>query len=122
MSNANGKSDVTPMESETTCTVGHLSRRSRETPAISVSSMEGDRSEKARGHNSEWRKREAQGEVTVIRYADDFVIGFREESDARRCLAALKERFAKFGLELHPDKTRLVRVWTLRRGTSCEAR
>jgi len=35
------------------------------------------------------------------------VIGFREESDARRCFAALKERFAKFGLELHPDKTRL---------------
>ena len=57
--------------------------------------MDADRSEKARGHNSEWRKREAQGEVTVIRYADDFVIGFREESDARRCLAALKERFAK---------------------------
>jgi len=44
---------------------------------------------------NQWRKREAQGEVTVIRYADDFVIGFREESDARRCLAALKERFAK---------------------------
>ena len=57
---------------------------------------------------NEWRKREAQGEVTVIRYADDFVIGFREESDARRCLAALKERFTKFGLELHPDKTRLI--------------
>lgn len=56
----------------------------------------------------DWRKREARGEVTVIRYADDFVIGFREESDARRCLAALKERFAKFGLELHPDKTRLI--------------
>ena len=45
--------------------------------------------------------------ATVL-YADDFVIGFREESDARRCLAALKERFAKFGLELHPDKTRLI--------------
>jgi len=44
----------------------------------------------------------------VIRYADDFVIGFREESDARRCLAALRERFSKFGLELHPDKTRLI--------------
>ncbi|MCO6454650.1 MAG: hypothetical protein J5I93_05045 [Pirellulaceae bacterium] len=56
----------------------------------------------------EWRNREARGEVTVIRYADDFVNGFREESDARRCLAALQERFAKFGLELHPDKTRLI--------------
>jgi RNA-directed DNA polymerase len=56
----------------------------------------------------EWRKRHATGEVIVIRYADDFVIGFREESDARRCLAALQERFAKFSLELHPEKTRLI--------------
>ena len=56
----------------------------------------------------QWRKRHARGEVTVVRYADDFVIGFREESDARRCLAALKERFTKFGLELHPEKTRLI--------------
>ena len=57
---------------------------------------------------SEWRKRHAKGEVIIVRYADDFVIGFREESDARRCLAALRERFAKFGLELHPEKTRLI--------------
>lgn len=56
----------------------------------------------------DWRKRQAQGEVTIVRYADDFVIGFREESDARRCLVALRERFAKFGLELHPEKTRLI--------------
>jgi RNA-directed DNA polymerase len=56
----------------------------------------------------QWRKRHAKGEVTIVRYADDFVIGFREESDARRCLADLKERFAKFGLELHPEKTRLI--------------
>jgi group II intron reverse transcriptase/maturase len=56
----------------------------------------------------DWRKRHAQGEVTIVRYADDFVIGFREESDARRCLADLKERFTKFGLELHPEKTRLI--------------
>ena len=55
-----------------------------------------------------WRKRHAKGEVTIVRYADDFVIGFREESDARRCLAELKERFTKFGLELHPEKTRLL--------------
>ena len=55
-----------------------------------------------------WRKRHARGEVIIVRYADDFVIGFREESDARRCLAALRERFAKFGLELHPEKTRLI--------------
>jgi RNA-directed DNA polymerase len=56
----------------------------------------------------DWRQRHAKGEVTVVRYADDFVIGFREEADARRCLADLKERFAKFGLELHPEKTRLI--------------
>ena len=56
----------------------------------------------------QWRKRQARGEVIVVRYADDFVIGFREESDARRCLAALRDRFAKFGLELHPEKTRLI--------------
>jgi group II intron reverse transcriptase/maturase len=56
----------------------------------------------------DWRKRHAQGEVIIVRYADDFVIGFREESDARRCLADLKERFTKFGLELHPEKTRLI--------------
>ena len=55
-----------------------------------------------------WRKRHAKGEVIIVRYADDFVIGFREESDARRCLAELKERFTKFGLELHPEKTRLL--------------
>lgn len=56
---------------------------------------------------NDWRKN-AKGEVTVVRYADDFVIGFREESDARRCLADLKERMTKFGLELHPEKTRLI--------------
>ena len=57
---------------------------------------------------NQWRRRHAKGEIIIVRYADDFVIGFREESDARRCLADLKERFAKFGLELHPEKTRLI--------------
>jgi RNA-directed DNA polymerase len=57
---------------------------------------------------NDWRKRQAEGEVIIVRYADDFVIGFREESDARRCLAALGERMAKFGLALHPEKTRLI--------------
>jgi group II intron reverse transcriptase/maturase len=56
----------------------------------------------------DWRQRHATGEVTIVRYADDFVIGFREESDARRCLDALRERMTKFGLELHPEKTRLI--------------
>jgi RNA-directed DNA polymerase len=53
-------------------------------------------------------KNHAVGEVIVVRYADDFVPGFREESDARNCLAALKDRLTKFGLELHPEKTRLI--------------
>jgi len=53
MSNVNGKSDVTPTESETTSTVGNFPHGSRETPATSVSSMEVDRSEKARGHKSD---------------------------------------------------------------------
>ncbi len=51
MLNVHGESGVTPTESQTTCTARNLSRGSRETPAISVSSMEADRSEKARGHH-----------------------------------------------------------------------
>ena len=57
---------------------------------------------------NDWRQRHAKGEVIIVRYADDFVIGFREEADARKCLAALQDRMTKFGLELHPDKTRLI--------------
>ena len=53
MSNVTGKSDVTPTESKTTSTVGNFSHGSRETPVISVSSKEAERSEKARGHNSD---------------------------------------------------------------------
>lgn len=56
----------------------------------------------------DWRKRQAKGEVIVVRYADDFVLGFREEADAQNCLTALRERLARFDLELHPDKTRLI--------------
>ena len=55
-----------------------------------------------------WRKHEAQGEVIVVRYADDTVIGFQSKPDAERFLGLLKERFGKFSLELHPDKTRLI--------------
>lgn len=56
-----------------------------------------------------WRKKQAHGEVYVVRYADDFVMGFQHEQDARAMHAALAERLAKFGLELHPDKTRVIR-------------
>jgi len=56
----------------------------------------------------QWRGRHAQGECYVVRYADDFVIGFEFEQDARACLAALGERMKAFGLKLHPEKTRLI--------------
>jgi RNA-directed DNA polymerase len=55
-----------------------------------------------------WRKRFAEGDVVIVRFADDFTVGFQYEDDARRFLADLRERFAEFGLELHPDKTRLI--------------
>jgi RNA-directed DNA polymerase len=58
----------------------------------------------------EWWRRQnfCRGDVTVIRYADDFVIGFQNHSEAIACLEALRTRFAKFGLELHEGKTRLL--------------
>lgn len=49
-----------------------------------------------------------RGKMFLVRYADDFVLGFEEESDARRVMAVLPKRFAKYGLTLHPDKTRLI--------------
>ena len=56
----------------------------------------------------QWRGRHAHGDVVIVRFADDFVVGFEHERDARRFLVDLHERFAKFGLELADDKTRLV--------------
>jgi RNA-directed DNA polymerase len=55
-----------------------------------------------------WRKKCARGEVVVVRYADDNVLGFQYRSDADRFLAELRGRLGKFGLELHPDKTRRI--------------
>jgi group II intron reverse transcriptase/maturase len=55
-----------------------------------------------------WRTKHAAGEVIVIRYADDIVMGFERHQDAEQCLAAWRERLQKFGLQLHPEKTRLV--------------
>ena len=55
-----------------------------------------------------WRKTHAHGDVIIVRYADDFIVGFQHRADAERFLADLRERFAKFGLELHPEKTRLL--------------
>ena len=56
----------------------------------------------------QWQNREAKGDMIVVRYADDFVLGFQHKHEAERFLSALKERFATFGLELHPEKTRLI--------------
>jgi len=55
-----------------------------------------------------WRHRQARGNVTYVRYADDIVVGFEYEDDAERFLAELRERLEKFALTLHPEKTRLI--------------
>jgi RNA-directed DNA polymerase len=55
-----------------------------------------------------WRKRVAKGDVVVVRYADDLVVGFESRAEAERFLEEFRERLAKFGLELHAEKTRLI--------------
>jgi group II intron reverse transcriptase/maturase len=57
----------------------------------------------------DWRKKRTHGEVYFVRYADDFVMGFQYERDARAMRSDLSERLAKFALELHPEKTRVIR-------------
>ena len=54
------------------------------------------------------RRRRARGDVVLVRFADDFLAGFQHREDAERFLADLRERFAGFGLDLHPAKTRLI--------------
>jgi group II intron reverse transcriptase/maturase len=56
----------------------------------------------------QWRNRQARGDMIVVRYADDFIVGFQHRHEAERFLSELKERFAAFSLELHPEKTRLI--------------
>jgi RNA-directed DNA polymerase len=56
----------------------------------------------------QWRQTRARGDVVIVRFADDFVAGFEHQGDAKQFLHDLRQRFAKFGLELHPDKTRLI--------------
>lgn len=56
----------------------------------------------------QWRKREARGAMIIVRYADDFVVGFEHREEAERFQGELKERMAKFSLELHEEKTRLI--------------
>jgi RNA-directed DNA polymerase len=55
-----------------------------------------------------WRRREATGDMIIVRYADDFIVGFEHEADARRFLEEMRERLGKFALTLHPEKTRLI--------------
>ena len=55
-----------------------------------------------------WREKIAQGDMIVVRYADDLVAGFQHQADAERFLRDFQERLAKFGLEVHPEKTRLI--------------
>ena len=55
-----------------------------------------------------WRRREATGDMIIVRYADDIVVGFEHESDARRFWDAMRERLQEFSLSLHPEKTRLI--------------
>ena len=56
----------------------------------------------------QWRRRHARGDVILVRFADDLAAGFQHRSDAERFLAGVRERFAEFGLEIAPEKTRLV--------------
>jgi RNA-directed DNA polymerase len=55
-----------------------------------------------------WRRREATGDMIIVRYADDIVVGFQHETDARRFWDAMRERLQEFALSLHPEKTRLI--------------
>jgi retron-type reverse transcriptase len=55
-----------------------------------------------------WRRHEATGDMIIVRYADDIVVGFEHESDARRFWDAMRKRLEEFSLSLHPDKTRLI--------------
>ncbi|MDE2021108.1 MAG: group II intron reverse transcriptase domain-containing protein, partial [Patescibacteria group bacterium] len=56
----------------------------------------------------QWRRTQARGEIIVVRWADDFVVGFQYEWEAKRFLSELRERFRKFNLDLSPEKTRLI--------------
>jgi group II intron reverse transcriptase/maturase len=56
----------------------------------------------------QWRGRHARGDVVIVRYADDFVLGFQYKEEAERFLGDLRQRLERFGLSLHPDKTRLI--------------
>jgi hypothetical protein len=56
----------------------------------------------------QWRGRHARGDVIIVRYCDDFIVGFQHQDEAERFWVELRERFHRFNLELHPEKTRLI--------------
>jgi RNA-directed DNA polymerase len=55
-----------------------------------------------------WRRRHARGDVIIVRFADDYIVGFEHRDDAQRFLDELRDRLANFSLELAPEKTRLI--------------
>jgi len=55
-----------------------------------------------------WRRHEAAGDMIIVRYADDFIVGFEHEAEARSFLEAMRQRLQEFSLSLHPEKTRLI--------------
>ena len=63
-----------------------------------------------------WREKVAEGDVIAIRFADDLVVGFEHRAEAERFVKEFTERLAKFGLELHPEKTRLIEFGRFARG------
>jgi len=67
-----------------------------------------------------WRRHNARGDMIITRFADDFVVGFQHLGDATQFLHDLRERFAKFALELHPDKTRLIEFGRFTAGDRAE--
>ena len=56
----------------------------------------------------QWRGRHARGDIIIVRYCDDFIVGFQHQDEAERFWVELWERFHRFNLELHPEKTRLI--------------
>ena len=69
-----------------------------------------------------WRRREAAGDMIIVRYADDFIVGFEHEADARRFLEEMRERLGKFALTLHPRKKQTYRCGPLKKmTTTCRA-
>jgi RNA-directed DNA polymerase len=56
----------------------------------------------------QWRRRNPRGDVIIVRFADDYIVGFEHQDDAHQFLAELHRRLTKFGLELAPEKTRLI--------------